>query len=309
MPQRQVLVRAEALSGRQAGLISLSQALAAGLAERAVRTLVGRGEWHRVTRAVYRTPVDTRLDAFDERRQQAAWAGLLAVPGAMATGMSALALHGLWGLPTRIPSEVCVPGGSSVQGPTGVRVRRYRRPIPAVMVNGFPVAQVVPALVQALPQLDREHGVAVLDSALHLGRAVPDDLVAVHRLLARRPGAPRARTYLALADGRAESPLETRARLCVSDAGLAPTTLQVAFRDRAGVLVARGDMGWRRPDGSWVIAELDGRDVHAAPEAVYRDRSRQNLLQTRGRVTMLRFTGRDLTNGVAVATVRRALAE
>lgn len=308
MPDQRVVSRAEVLAGRQAGLINLSQALAEGLSEREVRTLLSRGQWRRVTRAVFRTGVPTHLDQFDERRRQSAWLGLLAIPGASATGMCALALHGIHGLPVQIPTEVCPPGGFSLRGPREVRVRRYRSSVPVVLLNGFPVVDVVPALAQALPEMERAHGVAVLDSALHLGRATGGDLKVVERLLARRPGAPRAREYLALADGRAESPLETQARLCFIDAGLPPTTLQVEFRDSHGRVVARGDLGWRRTDGSWVIAELDGRDVHAAPEAVYRDRSRQNLLQTRARATLLRFTGRDLTSGAAVATVRRALA-
>src|SRR5699024_9417475 len=151
--------------------------------------------------------VATGLDRFDESRQRSAWLGLLAMPGATATGMSALALHRIQGLPMQIPTEVCAPGGCSLLGPPEVRVRRYRGSMPVILMNGFPVADVIPALAQALPEMGRVHGVAVLDSALHLGRISSGGLRGVSRLLTGRHGAPRAREYLALADGRAESPL------------------------------------------------------------------------------------------------------
>lgn len=307
MPEQQRIDRLERRSAQQGGLIGHGQVLAAGLTVAELRTLLARGRWQRQTVGVYRTPAPTGLDHYDEARVRAAWTGLLGVPGAAAVGMSALALHGIQGLPLTIPAEVCLPGGASRAGPAGVTVRRYRNQLIVQRIHGFPVATVPIALGQALPQLPREHAVAVLDSALNRRLLSPSGLREVTRLLAGRRGARCVRDHLALADGRAESPLETRARLCFIDAGLPPTAIQVEFRDARGKIVARGDMGWRRADGSWIIAELDGRDIHATPEAVYRDRSRQNLLQTSGGATLLRFTGRDLTSGAAVATVRRAL--
>lgn len=198
--------RAEVLAGRQAGLISYRQVLDAGLSRGDLRQLLTVGRWHRQTRGVYRTPVLPLADRYDMARHRAAWTGLLAVPGATATGMAALALHGVQGLPQQIPSEVCLPGGTSVAGPPGVTVRRYRSTMPRLELGGFPVADLPVALAQALPELDREHGVAVLDSALQLGRARASDLRTIDSLLHGRRGSRRARSYLLLADRRAESP-------------------------------------------------------------------------------------------------------
>ena len=284
------------------------QALAAGLTIAQLRTLLACGRWHRVTVGVFRTPAATGLDPLDEARVRAAWTGLLGVPGAAAVATAALALHGVQGLPQTIPAEVCLPGGDSRVGPAGVTVRRYRGRLPVRRLHGFPVVTVPVALAQALPRLPRVHGVSVLDSALNQRLLRPEGLPEVERLLRGRRGARHARRCIALADGRAESPLETRARLCFIDAGHPPTDVQVVFRDRTGRMVARGDLGWQRADGSWVIAELDGREEHARPEPLYRDRNRQNLLQTRAGVTMLRFTGDDLRSGAAVQTLRDALA-
>src|SRR5699024_4126431 len=214
-----VVPRAEVLAGRQGGLINRDQALAEGLTPRQVRTLLDHRRWERATRGVYLTPVDSYRNEFDTARARAAWMGLLAVPGATATGLAALALHQIPGLPLRIPSEVCLPGGDSIAGPRGVTVRRYQSAMPARLLNGFPVAELVPALAQALCRLDLRHGVAVLDAALHLGRVTPSELDRVRQLIAGQRGARTARAALDLADARAESPLESWARVVFIEAG------------------------------------------------------------------------------------------
>lgn len=307
MPDSRNVQRAEVLAGRQAGLLSYAQVLQEGLTRGDLRQLLVTGRWQRQTRGVYRTPVVPLDDRYDMARHQMAWTGLLAVPGGVATGMAAVALHRIQGLPQRIPAEVCLPGGTSQRGPKGIRVRRYRSGMSVLEIGGFPVADVTVAIAQALRDLDREHGVAVLDSALHLGRLHAGTLREVNDLLVGCPGVRKARSYLVLADGRADSPLETWARLVFTDAGLPPSTLQKEFLDDRGRRIAKGDLAWRRSDGSWVSVEMDGQEVHSAPDAVFRDRHRQNDLMLDRALTLLRFTGRDLRDGSAVAMLRTAL--
>lgn len=308
MPDPHRVRRAEVLAGRQGGLISGRQVLEEGITARELRTLLAAGHWQRVTAGVYLTPVDLHRDPFDTARLRAAWMGLLAVPDSTATGMAALMLHGIEGLPLQIPSEVRPSGRRSVPGPSGTTIRRYRAETSALLLGGFPVTDVVPALGQALGHLDRNHGVAVLDSALHLKRITSGDLERVAELVARRRGVRTARLAIALADGRAESPLESWTRLRFIDIGLPPTTLQKKFFDEHGRKIARGDLAWRRSDGTWVSVEMDGREVHSTPEALFHDRRRQNHLMMDRELTLLRFTGSDLRDGSAEATVRRALA-
>ena len=108
-------------------------------------------------------------------------------------------------------------------------------------------------------------------------------------------------------DRRAESPLETFARLECVDAGVPPDDL-VEIRSSRGHLLGRGDLGWRLPHGRWLIAEIDGREFHERPDALLRDRSRQNALVSSGRVDILRFTATDLsTRAIVPSTVRTAL--
>jgi hypothetical protein len=75
------------------------------------------------------------------------------------------------------------------------------------------------------------------------------------------PGAPRARRAVELADGRAESPLETRGRLRIVGAGLPRPELQVEIH-AGGRLVAVVD-GWF--DEAAVAVEFDGRVEYTDP--------------------------------------------
>jgi very-short-patch-repair endonuclease len=95
-------------------------------------------------------------------------------------------------------------------------------------------------------------------------------------------------------------------RLLLVRAGLTPETLQLRLFTRDGVCYARLALAW--PSRKLAV-EADGREPHDAPDALYRDRSRQNDLVLAG-WTVLRFTWSDVRHRPAwvVAQVRRALA-
>jgi REase_MTES_1575 len=95
---------------------------------------------------------------------------------------------------------------------------------------------------------------------------------------------------LALADARSESALETAVRLVLTRAGFEPETLQWRVFDKDGWCFARLDLAW---PSRKVAVEADGRTYHDLPEAVHRDRWRQNQLEAQG-WTVLRFTWRDV---------------
>ncbi|MEU4401439.1 hypothetical protein [Micromonospora orduensis] len=152
-------------------------------------------------------------------------------------------------------------------------------------------------------RVDRYPAVSVLDSALNQGRVTRAQLAQIPGLIRGRRGAVAARSYLAEADGRAQSPLETRSRLRCVDGRVPPDTLQLEVRDDDGYLLGVGDLGWRAPR---VIAEADGRDAHGTAEAAFADRRRQNRLVNAG-WTILRFTWQDtLSPDYIPYTVRQA---
>lgn len=293
----------------QVGLISTEQCDRLDISPQRRATLVARGLWNRVVRGVYDTEPRASW-TLDESRRRTAWIGLLAMgPNAIAVGSCALALHGIAGLPQDLEPEVALPDTRSVRGPPGVRVRRYRDVPVRVKFAGRAVSDVPAALAHALPRLTRAHAVAVLDSALNKEKFRPQDLPELRRRLHRRRGSVQLGRWLSLIDGRAQSPLETWARLDCLDHRLPPDELQVPLRRRDGSVFGYGDMGWRRSDGGWVVVEMDGHDVHAAPQALFRDRERQNQVLAQARTVLLRFTIHDVRKpGTIAGHVREALA-
>lgn len=239
----------------------------------------------------------------DHVRRRAAWLALLALGAdrAVATGACALALHGVHGLPRAIRPEAALPDGTSRRPGGGVVVRCGDHG-PVVRVGRARVSDVRHALAAAVCDLPRDNAVAVLDSAVHLGHLAEQELAAVRQLAHGRRGSSRAAGWWDLVDGRAESPLETRARLQCVDAGVAPHDLQVRVRDATGRVVARGDLGWWLPDGRLLVVEIDGAGPHGTPEALYKDRTRQNAVVATGAV-LLRFTAADVHRGLVPSAV------
>lgn len=226
-------------------------------------------------------------------------------PDAIAVGSCALALHGANGLPRDIQPEVALPSGRSGLGRDGIRVRQLST-VESERFGDRQIATLHFALVTALPELGRLHAVAVLDDLVHRGRLSMVEQLAP-RLRGRR-NCIEAIEWLALVDGRAESPLETFARLECIDAGIPPDELQLVVTAHDGTFLGRGDLAWRLVGGRWLVVEVDGREFHDQPDALHRDRIRQNAMLLRGDVDLLRFTSTDLaTRGLVGRTVREAL--
>ncbi|MEU5948285.1 DUF559 domain-containing protein [Micromonospora sp. NPDC047465] len=120
------------------------------------------------------------------------------------------------------------------------------------------------------------------------------------------PGLPLLREVLALAEPLAESPMETRLRLLLLDAGLPPATAQHDVRDAAGRFVGRVDLAW---PGLRVAVEYDG-DHHRERTHFRQDVARLNALRAVGWV-VLRFTADDVLRHPdrTVALVAQALRE
>jgi len=297
------------LAARQAGLVATRQCTAHGMSREQVVARARAKTWEQVVHGVYDTGVPSPVDAdpYDRRRRRSACLGLLAHPGSVATGLCALVLHGVQGVPADVVPEVSMPTGAPRAARPPVRLRRL-----AVErwddVDGFRCTPAPEALVQALPGLPRLRGVALMDSLRHAGR-LEDDVVERLRSSARgRRGLARTHGWWDEIDGRAESPAETWARLSCADAGCAPDAVQLRVADRRGVVFARVDLAWRLPDGGALFVEIDGRDVHSTPAAVFADRTRQNRLDTR-RTLVRRFTGADAWHGRVGVEVRRTLLD
>ncbi|MFC3503638.1 type IV toxin-antitoxin system AbiEi family antitoxin domain-containing protein [Micromonospora krabiensis] len=291
----------------QDGMVTVEQAVRAGLSKDQVRQMCRSGRWQRVLRGCFVLGETRSVETLRRAQIRAAVTSL--GPGAFAVHETALELHGIAGLRSTGQVHVSVP----VDRP---RPQRGLAPWLAVHqltvtpgdlagVVGLKVTSPLRTVSDVILKVDRFAAVSVLDSALNRGLVTPDDLLAVPGMIHGRRGAVAARGYLAEADGRAQSPLETRTRLRCVDGRVPPDALQLEVRDHDGYLLGIGDLGWRAPR---VLAEADGRDSHDTPDAVFADRRRQNRLVNAG-WTVLRFTWADTLRPDYIPwTVRQAVA-
>ena len=106
-----------------------------------------------------------------------------------------------------------------------------------------------------------------------------------------------------LADARAQTPIETRVRLPLVDAGIGPLVTQYAI-SQAGILIAEIDLAL--PHDA-VAVEADGREDHEDERGFVWDRRRDVLLAEAG-WEVVRFSWEDaLRPAYVVRTVRRAI--
>ncbi|MDG4778466.1 hypothetical protein O7614_02240 [Micromonospora sp. WMMD961] len=288
------------------GIVTLGQARAAGLTTHEVQRLCRAGRWRAVARGTYLVDADLYDGIPRAARIRAAVASF--GPAAAAVLATAAELHGLAGLRATDVIDLSVPGPiarpSRLGHPEVVVHQLVIKPEQLVRVNGVTATDPLRTLADVSLRVDRFSAVSVLDSALNRRLVTTDDLLSVQRLIRGRRGAVAARGYLSEADGRSQSPLETRTRLRCVDGKVPPDALQLEIRDEDGYLLGIGDLGWRGPQ---VIAEADGRGPHGAPEAAYADRRRQNRLVNAG-WTVLRFTWQDTLRPDYIPwTVRQAI--
>ncbi|MBQ0904254.1 type IV toxin-antitoxin system AbiEi family antitoxin domain-containing protein [Micromonospora sp. U21] len=291
------------------GIVTLEQARAAGLSTHEVQRFCRAGRWRVVARGSHLVDADLYDTVPRRARIRAAVASFgPAAAAVLATGPE---LHGLAGLRVTELIHLSMPGPVARPARLGSAFRRWwslsGHPARAPRQGGRNQRATAPlrTLADLTLRADRFSAVSVLDSALNRRLVAADDLLSIPRLIRGWRGAVVARGYLNEEDGRAQSPVETRARLRCVDGRVPPDALQLEVRDDDGCLLGIGDLGWRPPR---VIAEADGRDAHDTPHPAFADRRRQNRLVNAG-WTVLRFTWSDTLRPDYIPwTVRQAIA-
>ena len=171
----------------------------------------------------------------------------------------------------------------------GVRVR----PTSGVMVHqrvGAPLRRVAGRLttapawtaVEVACSLRRPRALATLDAALHVGACTTPELEVAAREQTGRRGIVHVRELLPHTDRRAESPMESEARLVFIDHRLPSPELQFQIVDQCGD-VWRVDFAW--PEHV-VVAEYDSMEWHANPKIWKRDRLKVERLKDCGWTTV-----------------------
>jgi hypothetical protein len=308
MPRVDTLYVLLRIAQRQHGVVTAEQCRAAGVSGDEIRSQCRAGEWIRLSRGAYL--VDARRFEGVPRLSAIRAAAISAGPSAVAVLATAAELHGIAGLHRDDDVHVSLPGTNARnRRPTEPGIRLHQlvlKPGETTTVDGIDVTTPVRTLADLVRRVDRLTAVSLLDSSLNRRIIVAEDLDVVKDMLTGRRGAARVRPWLAEADARAESPLETRVRLRACDGGVPPDELQYRVRNRNGDIVAIADLAWTR---ARVVGEADGFEAHDSPVAVFRDRKRQNDIVKAG-FNPVRFTWEDtLSPDYIPGVVRAAIAE
>jgi hypothetical protein len=207
-----------------------------------------RSRYRPVYRNVY-VPAGYELSAVS--RGVAAW--LWSGRAATLVGLSAAALHGMRWCDAAFPAEVYRRNGKPVDGIVIHRDEMHEDEV--CIVRGIPVT--TPA--RTALDLGRRKGLTTalirIDALANRTGVKPAE---VERLARRHPGIRglvQLRQVLALMDGGAESPQETRTRLLLVRSGLPKPETQIRVTDRFNYPFARLDMGYRELK---VAIEFDG---------------------------------------------------
>jgi hypothetical protein len=269
---------------RRFGLFTTAEAIAAGYGHSEIRSLCGTGRWFQIRRGVLISASD--LAAADQRGHRHD-VDCLAVLMSLGRG-TAFVSHGsagrLWGLPVPQGLEPTIRLTDTEQWRRGTDWRMVRAPLlPAQRWRKGPLRLTSAArtLVDCAREWPLPAAVVAMDAGLLAKRTTPEELRSVAAGVHHWPGATRARRAAALADGRAESPLETRTRLRIVGAGLPTPALQVEIR-AAGGLIGVVD-GWF--EEAAVALECDGRVKYADP---WRGRTAERVLWEEKREDELR---------------------
>ncbi|MGY1815439.1 hypothetical protein [Blastococcus sp. SYSU D00820] len=181
-----------------------------------------------------------------------------------------------------------------------------------VEVDGIPVTDPVRTALDLARSLPVEPAVVALDGALYRRALADDDLVARLPGIAGTRGSRSAARAVALADRRSESVGESRSRLVLLRAGLAPSTLQLPVHDPAGRFLGRADFAW---EAERLLGEFDGRVKYgrllrpglSPGDAVFEEKLREDALREAG-WGVVRWTWADIGRpGVLAERVRRGL--
>ncbi len=189
---------------------------------------------------------------------------------------------GLYGFDTEGTSRLHVLDPGVRMRPSPALMVHQRIGAPLLHVNGRLATTPAWTAIEVARALRRPRALATLDAALRIGACSAADLSAAVREQSGRRGIVKVRELLNFADGRAESPMESEARLVFIDNGLPRPELQYSILDRHGRLW-RVDFAW--PE-AMVLAEYDSVEWHVGRDALLHDRLKTARLKECGWTTI-----------------------
>lgn len=251
------------------------------------RTMLRGASWHRLLPDVY---VHTDGYRPDDHRMWCDAVALLLPPSGAIAGRSAAYLWGADLLARRDPVNVLLPRSARMRPHPRLVITRSTLPsTDRTRFANLPVTVPLRTAFDLGRQGPRTEAVVAVDALLHRRVVKLPALRAYAEARRRWPGSRLLREVLSLAEPLSESPMETRLRLLLLDAGAPPLTAQHDVCDSRGRFVARVDLAYPRLR---IAIEYDG-DHHREPIHFQRDVARLNDPRSAGWL-VLRFTADDV---------------
>ena len=301
---------------RRLGIFTSADLTASGIGKAEIAGAVRAGTWVRLRPGVFVTAADLAEVTRTDRRPGLDALAVMAALDRTSAAFSGTTAAWIWGLPRPRSSR---QDGVQLTDPhrwrrgTGWWMTRASLPAEEVTVRGaYRVTTTARTLVDVARQWPEVHAVAAADAALLRRLTTREELAQVLARQSCVPGVPRAVRAVALADGRAESWLETYGRLTLAALGLPRFVPQVELW-ADGRLLKVVD-GWY-PEAALAL-EFDGRVKYQRPrygrtpdEELWREKRVEDLLRVSG-VRFLRIAAEDLDRGRSRLDrqVRRSLA-
>ena len=256
--------RLESAARRRGGVFTVADARQAGYRVDEIRAAVASGVWRRMRRGVYVPAAVWAATVDDERARHllAAMATLTVLgAGPVLSHSSAARFHRIV-LPRALDGVVRLTHPEEWRSGKGYRVAAAALPPDELVDAG---AYALTGLARTLVDCSREwalpDGVVAVDAALFDRQVRRSELKAALLRQSHWLGIGEAARAVSLADGRAESPLETLGRLALLEAGLPRPELQVDLYGPRG-FVARVDAWY---EDAAVAVEFDGRIKYDDP--------------------------------------------
>jgi len=290
----------ESIAAMQGGVITRSQALAAGLTDKQIKYRIDTDRWSRLTAGGYRT---IRTSG----RRNLARAATAVLPNCVASHFSAGALHSLRHVDTRTVS-VMVHSRTTHTFPD-VRVYRSHDLTSehTVRIDNIPTTSIPRTIVDLAAVVQPRRLRMIIDDAIASQKTTAPGIRRVLEQVARRgkPGVTVLRAELKLWNepDRSESPLERAGNRLLTRAGLRgwETEFPIPWCSEKRFDVAFPE--------SCLAIEWDSRRWHTQGQALDRDRTRDAQALTHAWRT-LRFTWTDVhyRPSYVIDTIRAVLA-
>jgi hypothetical protein len=283
------------------GFFTRAEARELGYSDKAVTQMMRMRIWHRMRRGYY-TFSDVWAHLPPEGRHLARAHAVVHSLGdnVALSGVSGLLEHGVatWNLPLDRVHVTRLDGGAGRQEGDVVHHEGFCLEADIVEIDGRRVLTPERCAIEACSRAMPESALVSFDSLLFRGKCSPDDLERQYRAMQAWPYTRRLRVPVLMADGRAESPGESRGRWLFWVLGLPAPLLQYEVRDHDGELVGTCDWGWpdRRQLGEFDGLIKYGRLVPAGSspnEVVFAEKRREDRLREVTGFGMIRLTWDD----------------